>query len=75
MSKTKKKVTKDTNIGDLVHEHPKVVEVLFDYGLHCVGCALSPLDTLEEGSKLHGISDEEINEMVERVNEVIEHEE
>ena len=74
MSENKKekiKISRDTNLAELVGEHRNATEVLLDYGLHCVGCALSPFDTLEQGAKLHGKSEEEIDEMVERINEVI----
>ena len=68
-----KKVTKDTNLAELISEHPKTAEVLLDYGLHCVGCVANSFDTLQVGARIHGYSDEEIEELVDRVNEVIEH--
>ena len=68
-----KKIKKEDNLADVVFRHPEVAEVLLDYGLHCVGCAFSSADTLEQGAKLHGLSDEDITEMVERANEVISH--
>ena len=64
-----KKVTKDILMSDLVFAHPEAVEVLMDYGLHCVGCAANSFDTVEMGTKIHGMSDEEINEMMVKVNE------
>lgn len=64
-------VTKDSNLGQIIIKHPEAAEVLLDYGLHCVGCFASSFDTLEMGAKIHGMSDEEVAEMVERVNEVI----
>lgn len=73
-SKTERKlkVTKDMNLAEVVWKFPKAAEVLMDYGLHCVGCAANSLDTIEMGAKLHGMSDEEIIEMVNRINEIIE---
>ena len=65
-------VTKDSNLGMLIFEHPEVAEVLLDYGLHCVGCAASGFDSVEAGAKIHGYDDKEIQEMLSRVNEVIE---
>jgi hybrid cluster-associated redox disulfide protein len=65
------KINKDKNLAELVSEHPSTVEVLLDYGLHCVGCIASAFDTIEAGSKVHGLSDKEIDEMVERLNEVV----
>ncbi|HXK52692.1 DUF1858 domain-containing protein [Candidatus Nomurabacteria bacterium] len=69
------KVTKETNLGELVMEYPEAAEVLLDYGLHCVGCFANTFDTIEMGAKIHGMGDEEIAELIERVNEVINFEE
>jgi len=68
----KSKITRETNIADIIFKHPKTVEVMMDYGLHCIGCALSPFDTIESGAKIHGMNNGEIEEMVEKINEVIE---
>ena len=67
----KNKVTRETNMAELVQMHSEAVEVLMDYGLHCVGCALMAYDTVEQGAKIHNMTDEEIDEMVERLNEVV----
>jgi hybrid cluster-associated redox disulfide protein len=65
------KVEKSANLGDVLKNYPLVAEVLIDYGLHCIGCVASAYDTIEQGAKIHGLSDTEIDEMMERVNEVI----
>lgn len=70
-SKKLAKVTGDMNLADVVWKYPKAAEVLMDYGLHCVGCAANSLDTVEMGAKLHGMPNEEIAEMIDRINEVI----
>lgn len=67
------KVTKNTNIGKLTHEHPDTAEVLLSYGLHCVGCMASAFDTIEAGAKVHGMEDSEIEEMILRLNEVVKY--
>ncbi len=64
-------VTKDTNLGMLVAKYPEVSGILLDYGLHCVGCIANTYDSLEAGARIHGYSDEEIQEMVDRVNKEI----
>ena len=66
------KITKDTTIGDIVEKYPQVVDTLTDYGVHCVGCHVSPFESLEMGFKGHGLSDQEVNEAVIKLNEVIE---
>lgn len=73
---TKKKteeiiIGKDFNLAELVYKYPETEEILLDYGLHCIGCIASSFDTVEAGAKAHGMPDEEIQEMMERVNEVV----
>lgn len=64
-------ITKEMNLGELVYKYPETAEILMDFGLHCVGCFANSFDTLEAGAKVHGMSDEEIGQMIERINEVI----
>lgn len=64
-------ITKSSNLAEVIYEYPRTAEVLNAFGLHCVGCFASAYDTIEEGAKVHGLSDEEIEKMVEKVNEVI----
>lgn len=75
LDQTQVLVRKDMNLGEVVFKYPQVAEVLIDYGLHCVGCFANAFDTIEMGAKLHGMTDEEIDEMVARVNEVIAYKE
>ena len=65
------KVTKETNIAQLVFEHPEVAEVLQAFGLHCVGCFASSFDTIGQGAEIHGMPKEEIDEMIEEVNKIV----
>ncbi len=66
-TKQKKKISevkRDTNIAQLIMEHPEAAEVLLAFGLHCVGCFASAFDTIEEGAKIHGMPYEQINKMI-----------
>jgi hybrid cluster-associated redox disulfide protein len=64
-------ITKDMNLGEVVFKYPEAAEVLTDYGLSCVGCFASSFDTIEQGAKIHQLDDEELDEMIERINEVV----
>ncbi len=66
------KITKDMIIGDVVKEHSEVAEVFFDHGLHCIGCAVSLTETIEDGCKGHGFDDKEIDKMIEEMNAAVE---
>ncbi len=49
-------------------ESPRAAELLAEYGLHCLSCFFSEFDTLEMGAQVHGMSQEEVNDMVTEIN-------
>ena len=65
------KIEKEVNLAELVQKYPQTVEVLMDYGMHCVGCIASAFDSLEMGAKAHKMTDADIEELLERINEVV----
>ncbi|MBS3166860.1 DUF1858 domain-containing protein [Candidatus Woesearchaeota archaeon] len=65
------KITKDSKIGDITRTHPDVVALLFEAGLHCVGCHVSHSESLEEGCLAHGMSEKDVKELVEKINKVL----
>jgi len=64
-----KKVTKEMLISEALQICPDALEIMFEYGLHCVGCGGAFYETIEEGSLAHGISAEKIEEMVGKINQ------
>lgn len=54
--KTDDKIIKNMSVASVIKKYPQTLEVFFDYGLHCVGCAAAEFDTLESGAKAHGIN-------------------
>ncbi len=71
-TKTKIKIGRKMNLAELVNLYPDLVKVLMeDYGLHCVSCFAAGFDTLEEGAKIHGYDDKDIEKMVKRLNSLI----
>lgn len=61
-------VTRDTNLGDLAKSYPQAAAIMLDYGLHCVGCFANAYDTIETGARIHGMTETEVEEMIERLN-------
>ena len=57
--KSKKKeeflITKDMPIGEVVQKYPQTAEVMFRYGMHCIGCHVAAFETVEQGALAHGI--------------------
>lgn len=62
------KITKDSVIYDVVQKHPQAVKIFFEHGLHCVGCGMALMETIEAGCAAHGIDAELV---VKRINEEI----
>jgi hybrid cluster-associated redox disulfide protein len=65
------KIKKSMLIGDIIKEHPEVAELMMSRGLHCIGCHVSPFESIEAGCKSHGMKEDDINEMVKDMNELI----
>ena len=65
------KVSKETNIAELTRTHPQVAEVFAEYGLHCVGCMAAAFDTIVQGANSHGLSEEDIENLIEDLNLVV----
>jgi len=71
-SKKVEKITKKTNLGELVMEYPEAGQVLAEeYGLHCVGCMAASFECLEDGLKVHGYSKKEIAKIVRELNKTV----
>ena len=63
------KVTKDTLIGEALQiDMEKVVPILMDMGMHCIGCPASQGESIAEACAVHGIEPEEI---VDRINKAL----
>lgn len=64
-------IKKDMLIGELVTKHPECAPMIAKFGMHCVGCHASAMETLEQGCKAHGLPDEKIDELVKELNKLI----
>ncbi len=64
----------DSNLFTVSQESPRAAQLLSEYGLHCISCFFSEFDTLENGAKIHGMSDYEMNSMINEINEVLQKE-
>lgn len=58
-------ITKDVIIGQLIREKPEAVETLMSFGMGCVGCPASQMETLEEAAAVHGL---DLNELLKALN-------
>ena len=58
-------ITKDMSIGEVLSLDETTEPILTEYGMHCMGCPVSQMETLEEGCLVHGT---DVTELVERLN-------
>ena len=52
-------VSKDMTFGELLGQYyekcPKIVDVLVEAGMGCIGCPRSQMESIEQGAMGHGI--------------------
>lgn len=53
-------LTADSTIYDLLKAKPESAEVLFKFGMGCVGCAIARGETIKEAAMAHGIPLDEL---------------
>ena len=64
-------ISKDMAIGDVIKNYPEIMPTLQENGIQCIGCHLSPYETLEQGFSGHGKTQEEINNILNKLNDMI----
>lgn len=62
-------ITKDTVIGDILDIAPQTAPIFFSIGMHCLGCPSSRGETVEEACMVHGLTDAQMEKLLEIVNE------
>ena len=67
-------ITKEMTIADVIEKYPSTIETLLMSGVQCIGCHVSYSETLEEGFKEHEMGDEEIDEIINKLNKVVSNE-
>lgn len=66
MKKKKMVFTKDSTIGDVVEYNEDLTDILMGFGMHCFGCPMSQMETLEEAAEAHDI---DLELMLQKLNE------
>jgi hybrid cluster-associated redox disulfide protein len=64
-------ITKDMTLGELVTRYPQTAQIMFSYGLHCIGCHMAAHETIEQGASAHGMDAKEIAKMVREMNDAV----
>lgn len=58
----RRRLTKDTTIGELLAMDPEIGQVLSGIGMHCIGCPSARGETLEQAADVHGIDVDDLIE-------------
>ncbi|HLR21445.1 MAG TPA: DUF1858 domain-containing protein [Tissierellaceae bacterium] len=59
-------ITKDMIIGEIIRKKPEAIEILMQYGMGCIGCPASQMETLAEAAMVHGL---ELETLLNALNE------
>ena len=62
------KITKNTNIGDLLEENPEAGKHLMEAGMSCIGCPMAQMESIENGCLSHGMEKEDIEKLIKKLN-------
>jgi len=62
------KISKKTKLNEVLEQKPKAAEILFEAGMHCLGCPMTMQESLEDGCLAHGMSKKEIEELIKELN-------
>jgi len=61
-------ITPKMKFAEIMEKHPNSAEILFENGLHCIGCGMAMQETLEDGCKAHGMNKKQIEDLIKKIN-------
>ena len=76
MSELKKSISSQMTIADIFTQFPekgqKLAQEMSNFGLQCAGCSASTTETLEVGVLSHGYLEKDLEELVSRLNAILD---
>ena len=61
-------------IAEVLTKYPEAAGILLEAGIHCVGCHMAGHESLEQGLMTHGLDDKKVQEIVQKINDLIQKE-
>ncbi len=55
-------IDKDMTIAEVVQKFPQTIGVFQEFGLGCIGCSIANMETVEQGSQMHGLDTDALME-------------
>jgi hybrid cluster-associated redox disulfide protein len=49
------KINENMTFGEVIEKYPQVIPIFFKFGLHCIGCMVSTVESIADGAAAHGI--------------------
>lgn len=59
-------ITKEMVLGDILRQNPNAAEILMGFGMHCLGCPSSQVESLEDACMVHGLK---VTDVIDKLNE------
>lgn len=54
------KINAQMTISEILKEKPESADILHEFGMHCLGCAIAAGESLEDAADTHGIKLEDL---------------
>ena len=54
------KINAKMTISEILKEKPEAADILHEFGMHCLGCAIGSGEALEDAAEAHGIKLEDL---------------
>lgn len=61
-------ISKNMTFAEILEKFPEAGNVLFESGLHCIGCGGAMYETIEQGCMMHGFSKKQIEDLIKKLN-------
>ena len=68
MKKGKIEIKKTMTIGEVLKIDENLADILVGFGMHCFGCPVSQMESLEDAAAVHGV---DVDLMVQKLNEAV----
>lgn len=59
-------INKDMTIGEVLEIDDNLADVFMGFGMHCISCPVSQMETIEEASMVHGV---DVDFLLKKLNE------
>lgn len=66
-----KQINKNMTVLEALQIDPNIAGILMQEGMHCIFCGAAAGESLQEAGYVHGIGDQQMDEIVDRINDFL----